>query len=130
MNSSKGDLHRYDDFPIIGLVVSNPRASVSHDEISFSGLRQSCCVCFIDMINSTKITAELIDVEISKYYTIFLNAMATIATNFGARLVKNAGDSLIYYFPKIEGGNTNVSAFKDVLECAITMIVAHGVING
>jgi CheY-like chemotaxis protein len=80
------------------------------------------------MVNSTKIAAELNDVEVSKYYAIFLNAMATIARNFGASIIKNAGDCLIYYFPRISD-STNQLIFKDVLECGITMISAHHAIN-
>ena len=80
------------------------------------------------MMNCTKISAELTDTGISKYYTIFLNAMATIAKNHGAKIVKNAGDCLIYYFPNTSE-SSNLLAFKDVIECGITMILAHRAIN-
>jgi class 3 adenylate cyclase len=54
--------------------------------------------------------------------------MATIAKNFGARIIKNAGDCLIYYFPHtLKSGGQNV--FKNVIECGITMISAHQAIN-
>jgi hypothetical protein len=39
------------------------------------------------------------------------------------RLYKNVGDSLIYYFPKTSD-STNKSAFKDVIECGITIMAA------
>jgi two-component system, OmpR family, response regulator ChvI len=42
--------------------------------------------------------------------------------------LESAGDGLIYYFPKTSDINNNV-AFKDVLECGITMIAAHRSIN-
>jgi two-component system, OmpR family, response regulator ChvI len=51
--------------------------------------------------------------EISRYYSIFLNAMATIVSNFGAKVIKNAGDALIYYFPKTSDIDNKV-ALKDV----------------
>ena len=41
---------------------------------------------------------------------------------YGAIINKNVGDSLIYYFQKISD-STNKSAFKDVIECGITMMV-------
>jgi two-component system, OmpR family, response regulator ChvI len=66
--------------------------------------------------------------EISRYYSIFLNAMATIVSNFGAKVIKNAGDALIYYFPKTSDIDNKV-ALKDVLECGITMMAAHRSIN-
>ena len=46
--------------------------------------------------------------------------MAAIARNFDAKVIKNTGTSLIYYFPKTSD-SSNLSAFRDVLECGITM---------
>jgi two-component system, OmpR family, response regulator ChvI len=54
--------------------------------------------------------------------------MTTIAHNFGAKIINNAGDGLIYYFPKTSNIN-NKMAFKDVLECGSTMMAAHRAIN-
>jgi class 3 adenylate cyclase len=98
------------------------------EEVSFPGQRQNCCICFIDMMNSTKATAELTGSEITRYYGIFLNAMATIARNFGAKIIKNAGDCLIFYFPDTSS-STNRSALINTLECGITMMAAHAAIN-
>ena len=107
--------------------------SFSSEEIHFSGNRKNCCICFIDMMNSTKIVSQLTQPQISKYYSIFLNSTAIIAKNFGATIIKNAGDCLIYYFPKTtdKGDNpiNDIIFFKDVIDCGITMIAAHRVIN-
>ena len=96
------------------------------------------------MMNSTKIAAQLTDVQLSKYYAAFLNSMATIARNFGAKIIKNAGDCLIFYFPQTSlssnnplccsnndtnNNDNNLSAFEDVVECCLTMIAAHRAIN-
>jgi class 3 adenylate cyclase len=54
--------------------------------------------------------------------------MATIATNFGAKIIKNAGDCLIFHFPETADAN-NTSAFRNVLECGQTIISAHSLIN-
>ena len=98
-------------------------------EVSFSGHSQNYCVCFVDMVDSTKITAEIDDAEkIRKYYSIFLNSMASIARNFGAKIIKNAGDCLIFYFPKTSN-SANKSAFQEVIECGLTMMSAHNTIN-
>ena len=87
------------------------------------------CICFVDMVNSTQIIAKIADGnKIKKYYQIFLNAMATLAKNFGAKVIKNVGDALIFYFPDtlhIE----NITAFKEVLECCTAIIAAHEFIN-
>ena len=73
---------------------------LDREEIAFLGQRQHACVCFIDMMNSTKIASALDNVELARYYSIFLNSMASIAKNYGAKIIKNAGDCLIYYFPE------------------------------
>lgn len=80
------------------------------------------------MMNSTQIASALDDLQLSKYYGTFLNSMATIAKNSGATIIKNAGDCLIYYFPSTSNSNDH-NAFKNVIECGITMISAHQAIN-
>jgi two-component system, OmpR family, response regulator ChvI len=128
------DFFRCNDFPLIGCNPGRHRDSASHDwstygvEVSFSGQWRNHCICFIDMVGSTRITSDMAGEKISKYYAIFLNAMATIARNFGAKILKNAGDSLIYYFPEASDPNRKF-AFRDVVECCITMIAAHRTIN-
>ena len=77
---------------------------------------------------NSKITSNLAGIELDKYYSIFLNAMATMVQNFGARIVNNAGDALIYYFPDT-ADSSNISTFNDVLECDITVIAAYRTIN-
>ncbi|MFL6485186.1 MAG: response regulator [Nitrososphaera sp.] len=87
------------------------------------------CVCFVDMVDSTHITAKIADGDkIKKYYEIFLNAMAALAKNFGAKVIKNIGDALLFYFPDTSDSE-NVTAFKEVLECCSAIIAAHEFIN-
>ncbi len=121
------------EFPLTHLLGKKASESLSpiilaEDEITFSGIRKNYCICFIDMMDSTKIASKLNDAELTRYYAIFLNAMATIVPNFSGKIIKNAGDALIYYFPDT-ADSSNISAFKDVLECGITMIAAHRAIN-
>ncbi|MFL6361215.1 MAG: response regulator [Nitrososphaeraceae archaeon] len=87
------------------------------------------CVCFVDMVNSSQITAKIADSnKIKKYYEIFLNAMAALAKNFGAKVIKNVGDALLFYFPDTSDAE-NITAFKEVLECCTAIIAAHEFIN-
>jgi class 3 adenylate cyclase len=65
--------------------------------------------------------------KISTYYGVFLNLMAKIASSFDATIVKNIGDSLLYYFPKTDSESRE--SFKDVLECSTTMIQMRPEIN-
>ena len=56
-------------------------------EISFVGA-QICCVCFVDIVDSTRITSSINNPEkVRKYYEISLNTMAAIARNFGAKIM-------------------------------------------
>jgi two-component system response regulator ChvI len=54
--------------------------------------------------------------------------MAAISRGYDARIIKNVGDSLIYYFPET-ADVTKWSGFKGVLESAFTMISSHKLIN-
>jgi two-component system, OmpR family, response regulator ChvI len=101
------------------------------EEIQFTGNARSCCVCFIDVVDSTKITTvEITDPEkIKRFYSIFINTMAAIARNFDANIIKNTGDSLIYYFPQTVDSPNNISAFKNVFECGLTMISINPMVN-
>jgi hypothetical protein len=51
------------------------------DEISFVRT-QDCCVCFVDIVDSTRVTSGGNNPEkVRKYYEIFLNTMGAIARN-------------------------------------------------
>jgi two-component system, OmpR family, response regulator ChvI len=81
------------------------------------------------MVDSIKVISEIKDPDkIRRYYSVFINTMAAIARNFNAKVIKNTGTSILYYFPKTSD-SSNISAFKDVIECGITMIAADNVIN-
>jgi two-component system, OmpR family, response regulator ChvI len=89
----------------------------------------NCCIGFVDMVDSTKTTAEISDRrKIGQYYSIFINTMAILVKNYGAKIVKNAGDALIFYFPD-SSDPTNEAAFKDILECFTVLILARDIIN-
>ena len=99
------------------------------EEISFTTGSQSYCVCFVSMLDSTETTFTITDPDkIRRYYSIFINTMATIARNFDAKVIKNTGTSVIYYFPKTSN-SYSLSAFRDVIECGVTMMAANKVIN-
>jgi two-component system, OmpR family, response regulator ChvI len=106
---------------------TNPEES--ENEISFVDTRY-LCVGIVDIVNSTKITANIGNSEdVAKYYSIFINTMASIARNFGADIVKNVGDSVIFFFPKTSETTTDKTPFLDVLKCGLTMGVAQVSMN-
>ena len=102
---------------------------LASEEICFLPNSQNYCVCYVDMVDSTSITANISDHQkIRQYYSIFINTMATLVKNYGAKIVKNAGDALIFYFPD-SLDTAHEAAFKDILECFTVMILARDIIN-
>ena len=97
-------------------------------EISFSGLCKSCCVGVVDIVDSTRVTATLTNEEMCEYYRIFLNLMGYIGQKFDAVVVKNIGDSLLYYFPETDECKDK-NSLRKVLECSFAMIESHHLIN-
>ncbi|MEJ7640737.1 MAG: response regulator [Candidatus Nitrosocosmicus sp.] len=107
----------------------NSNNSLDNDQITFINYSHSYCVCIIDIVNSTGNTSQIAGSEqIRKYYSIFLNTMASIIKNYNGKVIKNAGDCLIYYFPKTVN-STNVLSFQDVLDCGLAMIEANYILN-
>jgi class 3 adenylate cyclase len=78
---------------------SNDNQSIfdlASEEICFLAHSENYCVCFVDMVNSTKITAEISDRQkVRQYYSIFINTMAVLAKNYGAKIIKNAGVDIL-----------------------------------
>lgn len=107
---------------------SNGSLDVLDDIITFSDGYKNYCVYIVDIVDSTKIIASLTKTKACKYYSIFLNSMAMIAKEFGGVVVKNIGDSLLYYFPDTSD-SSNKKSFTDPLECGIEMINAREIIN-
>jgi class 3 adenylate cyclase len=129
----RGKKTRFEHIPAVGMSArGRMNWNVGNEEIAFSGKVQKCCVCFIDMVGSTKISSDLTAAQLSRYYEIFLNTIARIAGNFGAKIVKNAGDALIFYFDSTElQGDPGKSTrnFKNVLDCCLTMGMVSGALN-
>jgi class 3 adenylate cyclase len=128
-NDGDEDDLRFAEFPIVGLSTkARTNWSFGAEEIYFSGEVQKCCVCFIDIIGSTRISSSLTPSRLSRYYELFLNAIALIARNFEAKIVKNAGDALIFYFDNTCDPK-DVMKFKNVLDCGLTMGMASNALN-
>jgi len=110
------------------LFLNNFILSAVVQEISFTGDSHKYCVCFVDMVDSTKITATLDPEEMKRYYSIFINVMAAIARDNEANVIKSTGDSLVFYFPKTSDSSYQ-PAFDDVLECGLVMLGVDPIIN-
>jgi two-component system, OmpR family, response regulator ChvI len=104
----------------------------------FTGKSENYCVCYITLINldnnndlkssSLQYHNGYESEKLRKYYLLFIDTIACLTPNFNAKIIKQIGDSLILYFPKTSD-YSDKSAFRDVLECALTMSAARSVIN-
>ena len=84
------------------------------------------CIFFIKIIHLPENIQD--SNAIRKYYSIIFNKIIAIARSFDAKIVKNLGDGLVFYFPKTNN-STDEAAFKDVIECGLTVIAARHIIN-
>lgn len=94
-------------------------------EVEFSSSSKSYCIGFVDMVNSSKISSSLRDDQWSKYYGIFLNSLSKILKPHGGEVIKNVGDSLLYYFPT----GTNTDTISSCIEAGLVLIEARDIIN-
>ena len=95
--------------------------------LQFSQYSSNYCVCFVDIVSSTHLTSKLSDLQTAKFYSIFLNSVATVITQNNGVVVKNIGDALLYYFPKTD--SEDVEPFRQVLDCCMKVIEAREKIN-
>jgi class 3 adenylate cyclase len=91
--------------------------------LKFSQHIQNDCVGVIDMKDSTKISAELSDEDVTKLYEIFLNFMAKIVRKYNGEVLKTIGDALLFRFPNVDLNDPTV--MKNILECCFSMIESH-----
>ncbi|MGI0063599.1 MAG: HAMP domain-containing protein [Nitrosopumilaceae archaeon] len=95
--------------------------------LHFSEKNEKCCVCIIDIIQSTMLTASLSDEQTKDFYEIFINSGAELVKKFNGIVVKNIGDSLLFYFVKIDSSDNDY--FKNVIECCLTISDSNSEIN-
>jgi adenylate cyclase len=114
----ENDLGRKSDISIF-----DPKRSAEY-LVSFLTQPSSYCVGIVDMVNSTKITAQIGPLRASRYYQVFLNSMSKIISEFGGSVIKNVGDCLVYYFPESCRSNDKYD-FTRCIECGLTMIISQ-----
>jgi two-component system, OmpR family, response regulator ChvI len=99
------------------------------NEVLFSNKSENYCIGFVDIVGSTQITAKIIRSEkVGKFYSIFINAVASIVRDHNGRIVKTVGDGVLFFFPGTSNIE-NIDAFVDALECCLAMISSRNTIN-
>ncbi len=116
------------------IVTSNLFGDVAHKMnttdylVNFSDQTESYCVGMVDMVNSTKITHQMNHEKIAQYYSIFLNSMGKVLGRFGGVVIKNIGDSLLYYFPESSKPKRKYG-FMSCIEANLAIIEEHETIS-
>ena len=97
--------------------------------IRFSGDAIKSCVGFIDLVDSTKNTITMDNLEaIRKYYSTFINSVSEIVKKYNGKVIKNIGDCLLFYFPKTTDVN-NIGVFIEAIECGFKILDERYSIN-
>ena len=106
------------------LGLSETESFLNDNMISFEEIYQNYCVGIVDVVNSTKIVSKLSQEQACIYYSVFLNTIGYIAQRHGAKVVKNIGDGVLFYFPK-----DSVKGLETPLECTKKMLEASEMMN-
>ena len=125
----KYELDKIDeDNPLNESANLEPKMTSSDYLVAFSGKSESYCVGMVDIVNSTKITHQMNHEKIAQYYEIFLNSMGSVLGRFGGVVIKNVGDSLLYYFPE-SSKHKKKYGFMSCLEANLAIIEEHKAIS-
>ena len=99
---------------------SENQSKEESDKLCFSENVCMSCVGIIDIVNSTKITAQMSRNQMRRFYSHFLNWATAIVTAYGGLVVKNMGDSLLFHFPVPED-QLDKRSIRDCLNCSIAL---------
>ena len=99
----------------------------TNNMISFEKLSQNSCIGFVDVVNSTQNIAQLSQEQTCVYYSVFLNTVGYVIENYNAKVVKNMGDGILFYFPK--PSVSNPSDYDVPLDCGTKILEAIDMIN-
>ncbi|QUC65599.1 adenylate/guanylate cyclase domain-containing protein [Nitrosopumilus sp. K4] len=89
--------------------------------ISFENVHQNSIVGIVDVVNSTNVISKMTQEQACQYYSVFHNVLSYVIKNHGASVVKNIGDGILFYFPKLDS--------TAALSCSVELLNASKMIN-
>jgi CheY-like chemotaxis protein/class 3 adenylate cyclase len=98
------------------------------EEVHFLPESQSYCISYIDIVNSTGMTAGLSEDLTRRYYSLFLNSVGTIVKSYGAKVIKTLGDGMLFYMPATRNCE-DLSSFDQALDCCFALLDERHSIN-
>ena len=114
------------------IATKNEPIKKQENTLYFSKQPKQCTVGIIDIVGSTNISASLSEKMVDDFYGIFINDISNIVKKFEGIVVKNIGDSLLFYFPgalEKSHENENQKSFENAIKCGFAIIDYHGIIN-
>ena len=114
------------------IITRNKQIKEQPNILHFSEQIKQYPVGIIDIVGSTNISTNLSEKEIGDFYGIFINDISNIIKKFEGIVVKNIGDSLLFYFPEIleeSHKNANQKSFENAIKCGFAIIDHHSIIN-
>jgi len=114
------------------IVTKNVQIKEQDNILHFSEQIKQCPVGLIDIVGSTNISVSLSEKKIADFYSIFINDISNIIKKFEGTVVKNIGDSLLFYFADTlekSHKNTNQKSFENAIKCGFAIIDYHSIIN-
>ena len=97
--------------------------------IRFSGDSIKSCVGFIDLVDSTKNTITMDNLEhIRKYYSKFINSTSEVVKSYSGKVIKNIGDCILFYFPKTTDFK-DTEVFREIIECGFKILDERYIVN-
>ncbi len=114
------------------IATKNESIKKQENVLFFSKQPKQCTVGIIDIVGSTNISVNLSEKMVDDFYGIFINDISNIIKKFEGIVVKNIGDSLLFYFPDIlekSHKNVNQKSFENAIKCGLAIIDYHSIIN-
>jgi len=113
-------------------ITKNKQIKEQPNILHFSEQIKQYTVGIIDIVSSTNITFNLSEKKLADFYSIFINDFSNIIKKFEGVVVKNIGDSLLFYFQDTlekSHKNANQKSFESAIKCGFAMIDYHSIIN-